>query len=72
MKMTELECEHQRTANEFVGQHSEVFDGHLGCIPGTIHLDINSDATPVQLAVRRIPIALKEQLIAELKRPQVS
>ena len=60
MRMTGLEGERPKIANKFVECYPEVFDEHLGCLSGTVHLEINYEATPVQLPVRRIPVALKD------------
>ena len=44
-----------------------MFQGQ-GTFPGTLHLEIDESVPPVQLPTRRIPLAVKDQFKAELKR----
>ena len=43
----------------------DVFEG-LGHMPGKLHLDVDESQTPVVIPPRRVPIALKAKLKAEL------
>ena len=56
--------------DQVVQQHSDVFDDKLGQLEERrrLHLDIDPTVTPVQLPVRRIPVAFKDELITELDR----
>ena len=45
----------------------DVFEG-LGHMPGKLHLDVDESQTPVVMPPRRVPIALKAKLKAELER----
>lgn len=40
----------------------------LGCLPGTYHIKIDPNATPVVQPPKRIPIALKSKVKEELQR----
>ena len=46
----------------------EVFNGHLGTLPGIQHLQTRADALPVVMVNHRIPIAVCGKLKAELDR----
>ena len=48
--------------------YKDVFDGSLGCLGEPLHLDIEKSVTPVQIPTRKVPIALRQHLEAELKR----
>ncbi|PIK46352.1 hypothetical protein BSL78_16773 [Apostichopus japonicus] len=50
--------------NEVNIQYSDLFTG-LGCLPGEYH-KIKDNVTPVKQGVRRVPIALKQQLKEQL------
>lgn len=56
------------TIASLVQQFPTVFDEQIGQLPGELHLDVDLSVQPVQLPVRRIPLAVKEELVAELKR----
>ena len=45
----------------------EVFQG-VGCMPGEYHLTVDPSVMPVILPPRKIPLALKDKLQAELHR----
>lgn len=40
----------------------------LGCVPGLHHIQLNPDVTPVIHPPRKVPIALKDRVKAELDR----
>ena len=42
--------------------------GKLGQFQGQLHLEVDSAVRPVQLPVRKVPIAIKEKGKEELKR----
>ena len=45
-----------------------MFDGTLGRFEGKLHLDVDEAVQPVQLPVRKVPIATKPRLQEELAR----
>lgn len=45
---------------------SELFSGGLGCIPGTVNIQLSSEAVPTVQAARRVPFALMPELRREL------
>ena len=47
--------------------YPEIFEG-LGCLPGTYHIKLDPNATPVVQPPRRIPIAIKDKVKEELQR----
>ncbi|XP_062499663.1 uncharacterized protein K02A2.6-like [Corticium candelabrum] len=49
-------------------EYAEVFEGELGTLPGVTHLDIDPMIQPVKQPLRRLPIAMKDRLKAELQR----
>lgn len=53
--------------NDILEQYSDLFNG-LGCLPGQHHIQIDPKVTPVVHAPRRIPVALRDRVIEELKR----
>jgi hypothetical protein len=56
------------TRDQIVSRYADVFDGQLGTLAGELHLDIDNSVRPVQLPVRRVPVAVKDQLLDELER----
>ena len=55
-------------AEEVIKQFSDVFDRPLRTFPGKVHLEVETNAVPVIIPVRRIPTALKERFKEELTR----
>ena len=51
--------------NSIENEYPEIFEG-LGCLPGTYHIKIDPNATPVVQPPKRIPIALKSKVKEEL------
>ena len=49
-------------------KYADVFNGELGKLPGTVNLKVDESVDPVVSPARRIPIALKPKLKAELER----
>lgn len=54
--------------SQILSKYVDVFDGQLGHLPGELHLDVDSSIKPVQLPVRRIPVAVRDELINEFAR----
>jgi hypothetical protein len=48
-------------------RYPDLFEG-VGCMPGEVHLDVDPHVRPVQLPLRRLPEAIKEQVRCELDR----
>ena len=55
------------TKQHLIEEYPAVFQGQ-GTLPGTLHLEIDESISPVQLPTRRIPLAVKDKLKAELNR----
>ena len=55
------------SAADIENRFGSIFEG-LGHMPGKLHLDIDESQTPVVMPPRRVPIALKAKLKAELER----
>jgi len=49
-------------------RYADLFDGSLGHLEGDVHLEIDSTVPPVQLPLRRIPIAMRDRVEAELRK----
>lgn len=47
--------------------YSDVFDG-LGCLPGTYSIELDKTIKPVQHQPRRVPVAQKTEVKAEIER----
>ena len=47
--------------------YPDVFQG-LGCMEGTLHLEVDGSALPSIMPPRRVPLALKKRLKEELAR----
>ncbi|CAC5375554.1 unnamed protein product [Mytilus coruscus] len=65
-------CNLQQTTKPFLPekleqQYGDLFTG-LGCLPGTHKIRINKTVAPVVHAPRKIPIAIKDKVKAELDR----
>ena len=56
------------TKEQFIEKYSSVFREGVGQFEGTLHLELDETSRPVQLAARRVPVALKAQLQDELLR----
>ena len=55
-------------SNLRIDDFADVFDGGLGELPGTQHLQLKPDAIPVVMANRRTPLAVRPRLKTELER----
>ena len=51
-------------------RYADLFDGSLGLLEGEIHLEVDRDVPPVQMPLRRIPIAMRDREETELMRLQ--
>lgn len=58
------------TTEEIVKNYPEVFQREIGTLPGTVHLEVDQNITPVVAPPRRVPASLKGQLKQELDRLQ--
>ena len=56
------------TGNDVMAQFADLFDGSLGLLDGEIHLDIDTSLTPVQMPLRRLPVAIRERVGCELNK----
>ncbi|XP_028415809.1 uncharacterized protein K02A2.6-like [Dendronephthya gigantea] len=65
--VAKLPTEHNLTKQEILSEYSDVFNG-LGKMDGKLHFLVDESAKPVVMAPRRVPIAVKEKLKAELDR----
>jgi len=54
------------TPNDIVTRYSDLFDGTVGCMAGEVHLEVNPKVPAVQMPLRRLPVALRDQVKAEL------
>ena len=52
---------------DFPAEYSDCF-GQIGCLPGTHHIVLKDNMTPVTHAPRRVPVALRPKLKEELER----
>ena len=68
MNLVKLQTENYEVAAVNTDTFSDVFDGGLGTLPGEQTLRIKEDAQPVIMANRRVPIALRPKLKAELEK----
>ncbi|XP_062516385.1 uncharacterized protein K02A2.6-like [Corticium candelabrum] len=49
-------------------RYPQVFDGKVGSLGQPLQLDIDETVTPVQIPVRRVPVAMRQPLKAELDK----
>ena len=50
-----------------VNRYPDLFVGY-GTLPGEVHLEVDPNVVPVQIPLRRIPVAIKDKVIAELNK----
>ena len=55
------------TEENILQEYSDVFNG-LGCLPGTYSIEIDKTMKPVQHQPRRVPVAQKAEVKAEIER----
>lgn len=56
------------TETEIFTRYADLFDGALGHLEGDVHLEVDSTVRPVQMPLRRMPIALQGRVEAELQK----
>jgi hypothetical protein len=49
-------------------RYADLFDGSLGLMESEVHLETDPSVRPVQLPLRRIPVAMRDRVEAELRR----
>lgn len=47
---------------------ADLFDGALGLLEGDVHLEVDPTVRPVQMPLRRMPIALRDRVETELQK----
>ena len=55
------------TKEAILERYSDVFAERVGCLEGKLHLERDQSVTPVQMPVRKVPLAMQELLQAELR-----
>ena len=63
----------QPTAGQITGidvfdRFGDLFDGKLGLLEGEVHLEIDPNVAPVKMPLRRIPVAMRDRVEAELRK----
>ena len=53
------------TMEEVTASYSDVLKG-LGCMEGTLHLEVDTTVAPAIMPPRRVPLTLKDRLKGEL------
>jgi hypothetical protein len=56
------------TEGAIMERYADVFDGRLGLLEGEVHLDVDPTVRPVQMPLRRLPVAVRDHVDAELKK----
>ena len=54
--------------SDIFGKYRDLFDDKLGHLEGDVHLEVDLIRRPVQMPLRRMPIALKDQVETDLKK----
>lgn len=54
--------------DKILREFKDVFEDELGLLPSEVHLEVDPSITPHVAAARRVPVAIKGKLKAELKR----
>lgn len=49
-------------------QYGDLFDGTLGLLAGDVHLETDVTINPVQMPLRRLPVAIRDQVETELNK----
>jgi hypothetical protein len=52
-------------------EYADLFEG-LGSLKGEVHFDVDPSVPPVQMPLRRVPLAVKDKVAAELRRLEAS
>ena len=48
-------------------RYADLFDGKLGTLEGDVHLEVDTSVKPVQLPLRRLPVAIRDRVQRELQ-----
>lgn len=56
------------TSADIFSRYTDLFDGSLGCIEGEVHLEVDPNVPLVQMPLRRLPVALRDQVKTELDK----
>jgi hypothetical protein len=56
------------TEADIVELYPDVFDGRLGLLEGDVHLEVDPNVPPVQMPLRRQPVAVRDRVEAELQK----
>ena len=62
------EFDHVNTIRQWTTEFSDVFDNKPGTLPGKQHLTVDESVKPVVMPARRVPVAIRDKLKAELDR----
>jgi RNase H-like domain found in reverse transcriptase/Reverse transcriptase (RNA-dependent DNA polymerase) len=54
--------------SDILSRYADVFDGKLGLLAGDVHLETDPQVRPVQMPLRRLPVATKDRVQQELDR----
>jgi hypothetical protein len=65
---TPLPSSSASTGNDVIKQFADLFDGTLGHLEGDVNLEIDPDIAPVQMPLRRLPVALRDRVEADLRQ----
>ena len=49
-------------------RYADLFDGSLGLLDGEVHLEVDPSVVPVQMPLRRLPVATRDRVEAELRK----
>ena len=49
-------------------QYADLFDGTLGLLDGEVHLETDPNIRPVQMPLRRLPVAIRDRVQLELSK----
>ncbi|CAB3222940.1 unnamed protein product [Arctia plantaginis] len=75
VNVNNVSCSTNDNVSELIGNiknnYSELFDGGLGCLPGTVKIQLSDDAVPVIQAARRVPFSLLPELREELAKKEL-
>lgn len=59
---------HRITETEVYARYADLFDGSLGMLRGDVCLEIDPLVPPVRMPLRRLPVAVRDKIEAELQR----
>jgi len=48
------------TEDDVITKFADLFDGTLGHLEGDVHLNVDTDVAPVQMPLRRLPVAPRD------------